>query len=95
VSFYILLCCITHTLLCTVSHELQYVVGMLQYVQARLSAPQTIQAARKSLHLQISESNVGSFLNLHCGHNNPFSKVERKKLQSLLDIGMTGDELRV
>lgn len=70
----------------TVSHEFQYVVGFLQYIVARLTAPQTIQLAQSSLQLHYNDSAVGCFVNLDCGHNNPMSREERRRLQSLLDL---------
>lgn len=51
----------------------------------RLSAPVMIESSWKERHLQPDGSTaVGSFLNLHCGHNNPFSVGERKRLEALL-----------
>jgi hypothetical protein len=68
-----------------VAHEFQYVVGVLYYVQSRLSAPATIQAAQKSRRLQgYDDSCVGAFLNLSCGHNNSYSKEEKRSLEFLL-----------
>jgi hypothetical protein len=58
---------------------------MLDYVQARLSAPAVVEANWKNRHLHVDRiMSVGSFLNLHCGHNNPFSDSERRRLQALL-----------
>jgi hypothetical protein len=74
----------------TVSHEFQFVLGMLQYVQARLSAPANVESAQKILHLQVTDASVGLYMNLHCGHNNPFSKEERKTLKALLERSSTG-----
>ena len=34
--------------------------------------------------LEDDHENVGCFLNLHCGHNNAFSREERQKLERLL-----------
>lgn len=65
-----------------VDHELSYCIGMLEYVVARLSAPQVLQASRQGLHLQ---DQLGHLLDLHCGHNNQFSVEERIKLTALLD----------
>jgi hypothetical protein len=73
-----------------VSHEFQFVLGMLQYIQARLSAPANIESAQKILHLQVTDASVGLYMNLHCGHNNPFSKDERKTLKALLERSTTG-----
>jgi hypothetical protein len=59
---------------------------MLHYIQVRLSAPATIQSAQKSRLLHgFDDLGVGVLLNLHCGHNNPFSKEERNSLKLLLD----------
>ena len=68
-----------------VSHELAFVLGTLEYVASRLSSPSIVETSWKNRHLS-SEGTmmVGSFMNLHCGHNNPFSDVERKRLKSLL-----------
>jgi len=58
---------------------------MLQYIQARLSAAATIESAIRSRSLQGGDNDVGCFLNLHCGHNIPFSKEEKQQLKALLD----------
>jgi hypothetical protein len=50
-----------------------------------------IEASQKSRHLQVSDSSVGSFLNLHCGHNNPFARKERDRLKVLLEQATGGD----
>jgi len=73
------------TAIASLSHEFQFVLGMLQYIQARLSATPTIEAARAIRNLSVTaDTSVGSFLNLHCGHNNPFSKDEKRRLVDLL-----------
>jgi hypothetical protein len=73
-------------LCCTVSHEFQYVIGVLHYITARLLAPVTIQLAQKCRQMDgFDETGVGLFLNLSCGHNNPFSKEEREKLRHIMD----------
>ena len=69
----------------TVTHEFQFVVGVLQYVQARLSAASTIELASQSRRLQVLDAGVGCFLNLHCGHNSAFDKEEKAKLQDLIE----------
>ena len=67
------------------SHELAFVVGMLEYAVCRLGSPAVVEANFKDRHLQSSSQEmIGSFLNLHCGHNNPFSATEKKRLRSLL-----------
>ena len=67
-----------------VTHELGFVIGTLEYIVARLSAPMSLQASWKNRHLVVDGMMVGSFLNLHCGHNNPFSTSERSRLKDLL-----------
>lgn len=77
----------------TVSHELGFVVGTLEYAVSRLGSQAVIEANFKDRHLQsTSQEMIGSFLNLHCGHNNPFSASEKKRLRSLLmhATGATG-----
>jgi hypothetical protein len=69
----------------TVAHEFQFVVGMLQYVQARLAAPATLETARQSRHLQVQEGGVGCSLELHCGHNAAFETDEKAKLRALIE----------
>jgi len=68
-----------------VSHEVGYVIGTLKYVTTRLSAPTTIEGSWKSRHLRSNISlTEGSFMNLHCGHNNQFSEEERNRLNAVL-----------
>lgn len=68
-----------------VSHELGFVVDTLQYIFSRLGSPAMIESSWKDRHLQSNgHAAAGSFLNLHCGHNNPFSAGEKKRLRSLL-----------
>mmetsp|Transcript_11959 Transcript_11959/g.34579 ORF Transcript_11959/g.34579 Transcript_11959/m.34579 type:complete len:959 (+) Transcript_11959:329-3205(+) len=66
-----------------VKHEIAFCIGTLEYIVARLSSPQQVEASWKNLHLN-PDGGIGSFMNLHCGHNNPFSQDERKQLQNLL-----------
>ena len=68
----------------TVSHEFGYVMGMLTYIQERLSAAPTVESSHRSRHLQELNEGVGSFLNLHCGHNNPFGREEKERFIQLL-----------
>jgi hypothetical protein len=69
----------------SVNHELAFIVGTLEYVVARLSSPPIVESSWKNRHLQkAGMMMVGSFMNLHCGHNNPFSAPERKRLKTLL-----------
>jgi hypothetical protein len=65
----------------TVSHEFQFVIEVLHYMQNRLSSTSTIQSAQEILRLNRHEdSGVGVFLNLNCGHNNSFSNEEKEQL---------------
>eukprot|EP00934_Nitzschia_sp_Nitz4_P003370 Nitzschia sp. Nitz4//scaffold76_size158648//79575//82649//NITZ4_002549-RA/size158648-augustus-gene-0.135-mRNA-1//1//CDS//3329557854//3360//frame0 len=67
------------------NHEVAFVIGTLEYVIARLSAPASVEAGWKLRHLQTFGPNtVGSFINLQCGHNNPFSSEERRRLKILV-----------
>ena len=69
----------------TVSHEVAFVIGTLGYVMSRLLAPPSIETSWRSRHLNANSSMAeGSFMNLHCGHNNPFSDAERKRLKAVL-----------
>jgi hypothetical protein len=54
---------------------------MLGYVNARLAA-EVVQ--RKGV-AEFVDSDIGYFLNLHCGHNNTFSREEQQQLKELLD----------
>jgi len=72
-------------ILTSVSHEISFVIGTLEYVMFRLSAPTTLETSWKSRHLNaIGSMKEGSFMNLHCGHNNPYSAEERKRLRAIL-----------
>ncbi|KAG7338807.1 hypothetical protein IV203_026277 [Nitzschia inconspicua] len=73
----------------SVQHEVAYVIGTLEYTQARLSAPHVVENNWRNRHLQAEAMSIGSFLNLHCGHNNPFSESERKRLTALLKHATT------
>ena len=73
-----------------VSHEFQFVLGVLLYLQERLMSTPAIESSRKSRNLEATESAVGSFLNLHCGHNNPFSRDERMRLLEVLQQATGG-----
>jgi len=69
-----------------VRHEVAFVLGTLEYMVSRLSAPTTIETSWKCRHLKLTgPSTEGSFMNLHCGHNNPFSSEERKRLKAILE----------
>ena len=67
-----------------VKHEISFIIGMLEYIVARLSSPEVVQTSLKCKHCQPEETMVGTFLNLHCGHNNPFSQQERQQLKKIL-----------
>lgn len=79
------MCLLTILLIYSVKHEITFVIGMLEYMVARISSPQTVQSAYNSRHGKKDESMVGCFLNLHCGHNNPFTKPERDQLRTILE----------
>jgi hypothetical protein len=77
--------CILSYFDCAVSHELAFVIGTFEYVVARLSSSAVVESSWKNRHLQKDGTMmVGSFMNLHCGHNNAFASVERKRLKTLL-----------
>lgn len=66
-----------------VNHEFTFVIGTLQYIRERLGS--TVEASRKGRSLVVGdESNVGCFLNLHCGHNNAFSEQEKDRYREIL-----------
>lgn len=71
-------------MLLSVNDELEYVIGTLEYIVDRLSAPSSLQSSWKNRHLVVDGIMVGSFMNLHCGHNSPFSSSERNRLKELL-----------
>lgn len=60
-------------------------IGVLQYVQARLSAPVNVEVANQNRRLSVLDGGVGCFLNLHCGHNSAFEKDEKAKLKELIE----------
>jgi len=61
------------------------VIGTLEYVMSRLSTPATMEASWKSRHFNANGPMAeGSFMNLHCGHNNPYADAERKRLKEVL-----------
>jgi hypothetical protein len=76
-----------------VSHEFQFVLGTLQYIHDRLSAAHSIEAARQLRELRSSsDASVGCFMNLHCGHNNQFSRDEKAELKALLDRALAAHD---
>mmetsp|Transcript_7798 Transcript_7798/g.18794 ORF Transcript_7798/g.18794 Transcript_7798/m.18794 type:complete len:912 (+) Transcript_7798:200-2935(+) len=64
--------------------EVSFIVGTLEYIVARLSSPSVVEQSWKNRHLGSGQAMVGSFMNLHCGHNNPFSAGERSRLRDIL-----------
>ncbi|GAX21865.1 hypothetical protein FisN_30Hh066 [Fistulifera solaris] len=69
--------------LSSVSHEMGYIIGMLQYAQERITASVALYQSSRNLQ-DSSPYSTGCFLNLHCGHNNGFSKSEKQRLSALL-----------
>ena len=68
-------------------------LGTLQYIQDRLLASSSIDAARLCRELKpSSDASIGCFMNLHCGHNNPFSKEEKTELKALLDRALAAHD---
>ncbi|CAJ1940042.1 unnamed protein product [Cylindrotheca closterium] len=67
-----------------VEEELSFIVGTLEYIVARLSSPSVVEQSCKNRHLGLGEGMIGAFMNLHCGHNNPFSAGERSRLRDIL-----------
>lgn len=70
-----------------VEAELVYVVGILQYIVARISSKEVISLSRRRRNGNLNEKGVistGCFLNLTCGHNNQYSSDERGKLIALI-----------
>ncbi|GKY93056.1 hypothetical protein MPSEU_000273900 [Mayamaea pseudoterrestris] len=75
------------------SHEFQYVLGTLQYLQERLSSTTSIDAARTCRKLDPPmDASIGCYMNLHCGHNNPFSKDEKAELKELLERALAAHD---
>jgi hypothetical protein len=58
---------------------------MLGYVNARLAAEVLALQPKGGGEAEFVDSDVGHFLDLHCGHNNPFSREEQQQLRDLLD----------
>ena len=85
---------VSPSILIPVTHEFQFVIGTLQYVQARLSAEPVIEVARRNRRLHVLDGGVGCFLNLHCGHNSAFEKDEKAKLQELIEAATTAQAER-
>lgn len=69
----------------TVTHEVSFVINTLQYVVSRLSTRAILETSWKSRHFDDNGLMAeGFFFNLNCGHNNPYSDGERKKLEEIL-----------
>ena len=67
--------------------ELGYCISVLEYIVARASAPSVVSDSLKVRHLSTESEttlSIGCFLNLNCGHNNPYSAAERESLWKLL-----------
>eukprot|EP00980_Cylindrotheca_fusiformis_P027923 scaffold22568_cov125-Cylindrotheca_fusiformis.AAC.20 len=71
-------------MLAMVKHELAFIIGTLQYVVDRLLSPASIESSWKNRHMIADSMTVGSFMNLNCGHNNPFSAAERTRLRDMV-----------
>lgn len=70
-----------------VEAELNYVIGMLDYIVSRLTSKENMVLSLKRRNGCLDEQGVistGCFLNLHCGHNNQYSYEEREKLIGLI-----------
>lgn len=67
-----------------VKNELSFIVGTLEYIVSRLLSPATVESSWKNRHLMVDTMLVGSFMNLNCGHNNPFSAAERSRLRDVV-----------
>jgi len=69
----------------SVTHEVSFVINTLQYVVSRLSTRAILETSWKSRHFDDNGLMAeGFFFNLNCGHNNPYSDGERKKLEEIL-----------
>jgi hypothetical protein len=78
----------------TVFAEVRYCIGMLEYIVARLISKSSVTAALDSRHFRDSSTRTmctGSFLPLHCGHNNQFSVDERRALMKILQEAVGSD----
>jgi len=71
-----------------VESELNYVVGMLEYIVSRITSKEISALSLKWRSGQEYDEqgviSTGLFLNLHCGHNNQYSSEEREKLMALI-----------
>lgn len=64
--------------------EMRFIIGMFEYITARLSSPKVVQSAWLRFNLKRDETRVGTFLPLHCNHNNAYSASERARLTEIL-----------
>ncbi len=70
-----------------VKSELDYVMGMLQYIVDRISSKEIIALSLRRRNGAEDENgtiSTGCFLNLTCGHNNQYSSEERERLMKLI-----------
>mmetsp|Transcript_11682 Transcript_11682/g.25596 ORF Transcript_11682/g.25596 Transcript_11682/m.25596 type:complete len:1292 (-) Transcript_11682:60-3935(-) len=70
-----------------VEAELNYVIGMLEYIVSRSTSKESTALSLRRRNGCDDEQGVistGCFLNLHCGHNNQYSSEEREKLIALI-----------
>jgi hypothetical protein len=68
-------------------------------MQARLMSPAAVESALKFRNLQVvkdesESSGVGCFMNLHCGHNNAFTREEKVQLEAILEQATTASSQR-
>lgn len=70
----------------SINVELRFCIDMFDYLVARIRSKLVVSSALATFHFRDShESNcTGSFINLHCGHNNMFLTTEKEKLRSVL-----------
>jgi hypothetical protein len=86
--------CLYYSCHVTVFAEVRYCIGMLEYIVARLISKSSVTAALDSRHFRDSSTGTmcaGSFLPLHCGHNNQFSFEERRALMKILEEAVGSD----
>lgn len=74
------------------THEIGFVMGMLQYAQERIMASAAVSRTCRNLQDDASlPDRAGCFLNLQCGHNNAMNKAEKERLTELLQMAETLD----
>lgn len=87
---------LTDPSLSTLTQEIQFIVGVLEYCQSRVMASTVIETAADRQRLVVGEVNdVGCFMNLHCGHNNAFSTEERQKYRQILQMATADEETSI